>query len=463
MKTRFCPSPTGYLHLGNVRTALFSALLTMANSGDFLLRIEDTDRNRSDNKFATAIMDDLKWLGLEWDEGPGKNRGNEPYWQSQRQEIYQEYYDKLVEIGAAYYCFCSEEQLVLSKKAQRSAGKAPRYSGICRSLSKAEIEAKIVAGVKPTIRFKIPDNKTIEFIDIVKGDQRFSSNDIGDFIIRKADGSPSFMFCNAVDDSLMGITHVIRGEDHLTNTPRQLMILDALGLNQPEYGHISLIMGYDGGPLSKRHGSSSINDMKKDGVLAGALVNYLARLGHYYKDNSFMSINELADKFKVESLSKSAAKFDHSQLTYWQKTAIAKLEPEELWQWMGEQVRKIVPQSLKTEFITAVTPNITSPDDALHWASLIFGELQDMDAEKLEVLQQAGSDFFACAIRAVEKEGRDFNKVSEILKQELGVKGKSLFMPLRIALTGEKHGPELMQLFKLLKEDIIKDRLRVIQ
>ena len=459
MKTRFCPSPTGSMHLGNVRTALFSALLAKSKGGGFLLRIEDTDIVRSEDKFIQAIFDDLCWLGLNWQEGPGKHEENGPYYQSKRKAIYDKYYLKLEESGLAYPCFCSEQQLAVMRKSQLSAGKPPRYTGICARLSKEEVANKMAAGLKSTLRFRVPKGKTIAFTDLVKGNHSFSSDDIGDFVIRRANGTASFMFCNALDDALMGVTHVIRGEDHVTNTPRQIMILDALGLRNPAYGHISLIVGFDGAPLSKRHGSSSIREIREAGILPIALLNYLSRLGCTYENNKLLLFNELADEFKVNCLSKSVVKFDKIQLIHWQKLAIHSLADKLLWHWMGEYVHNLVPKGLEELFISTVKPNIISPDDALYWAQIFFGNLDEFVKEDLQIIHIAGKQFYKGALESVNKFGSDYSKTREFLESTLDVKGKSLFLPLRMALTGKKHGPELAAIFELLGVDKILQRL----
>ena len=273
VKARFCPSPTGLIHLGNARTALFSALFAKKMDGVFLLRIEDTDRERSKQEYADILMQDLKWMGLEWQEGPDHDCGAGPYYQAQRQFIYDDYYERLEVAGMAYPCFCSEEELALARKIQRASGKPPRYPGTCRKLSDEQIAVKLSQGCQPTLRFKVLDDEWVEYEDFVRGKQKFNSNDIGDFIIRRGDGTSPFMYVNAIDDSLMGVTHVMRGEDHITNTPRQLMILAALGLRAPQYGHISLITGQDGSPLSKRNGSRSIEALRLEGYLPEAVIN----------------------------------------------------------------------------------------------------------------------------------------------------------------------------------------------
>jgi len=461
MKTRFSPSPTGSMHIGNVRTALFSALYAKAHHGQFLLRIEDTDRERSETRYERQIYDDMHWLGLEWQEGPDKNQGNGPYRQSERQDIYDKYYGKLQESGAAYPCFCTEQELAIARKTQLAAGKPPRYTGKCAGLSKAEIDAKIQSGLKPCLRFRLPTNHMIEFIDLVKGAQRFNSDDIGDFIIRRADGTSPFMFCNAVDDALMGVTHVVRGDDHVTNTPRQILILEALGLNLPQYAHVSMIIGFDGAPLSKRHGSSSLTDLKNAGFLPQAIMNYLARLGHPY-DNQLLTFDELARSFDLEHISASPAKFDEKQLEHWQKEAVQYVDSETLWQWMGESVHSIVPTELKNTFIAIVRPNVLLPDDAFYWADVLFHAVHPIDENEMIVLKEAGENYFSCAVKAVNKFGMDYKAVMAMLKDELKLKGKALFMPLRIALTGEMHGPELIHVFELLGKDELVKRLKAV-
>jgi glutamyl-tRNA synthetase len=442
------------MHLGNLRTALFSALFAKSQNGQFLLRVEDTDKERSDIRYVKAILQDLEWLDLSWQDGP--------YFQSQRTEIYTKYYQQLEKDGLVYPCFCTKEQLALARKLQLSSGRPPRYPGTCTKLSQEEIEAKIAAGESYTLRFRVPEHKTIEFHDFVQGVHQFNSDDIGDFIVRRTNGTPPFMFCNAIDDALMGVTHVLRGADHVANTPNQIIILEALGLPIPQYGHISLIMGYDGTPLSKRHGSSSITDMRENGYLPGAIINYLARLGHRYEDNNYMIIKELADKFEVEHLSKSPTKFDHSQLIYWQKVALSHLGYDEIWDWMGEAVHSLVPASLKELFTITVTPNVIFPEDAYFWAQVLFVEISALDDEKKQIIQAAGKQYYETTLKALSQVGNDYAKVMEILRAELSVKGKALFMPLRLALTGETHGPELANIFQLLSVGEIEKRLRYV-
>lgn len=460
VKARFCPSPTGLIHLGNARTALFSALLAKKMGGVFLLRIEDTDRARSKQEYADILMQDLKWMHLDWQEGPDHDCGAGPYYQSQRQPIYDDYYERLIVAGDAYPCFCSESELALTRKIQRASGRPPRYAGTCRHLSDNQIQEKYAQGLKPTLRFKVPDDEVIAFDDFVRGPQKFKSDDIGDFIIRRADNTSPFMYVNAIDDSLMGVTHVMRGEDHITNTPRQIMILEALGLRAPTYGHISLIIGQDGTPLSKRNGSRSIEALRLEGYLFEAVVNYLARLGHYYGHDNLLTLDELAEQFTLENLSKSPAKFNLQQLNYWQKEAVSHLGTHVLWDWLENESKEKVPGKHRDTFLELVKPNIQHPKDLQRWVMIVFGEQPEFDEQQKVVLQEAGAAYFTAALDALDQHHYDLKKITQHIGETAGVKGKKLFQPLRVALTSELHGPELAQILAMMELEEIRERLK---
>lgn len=453
MKTRFSPSPTGQMHLGNVRTALFSFLFAHHEKGSFLLRIEDTDKTRSKPEFVQLLQDDLNWLGLQWDEGP--------FFQSQRQHIYDEYYTYLEEHEAVYPCFCSDEQLALSRKIQISSGHPPRYLGTCRKLSSEEIASKISSGLKPTLRFKVPEDKEIHFQDIIKGAQRFRSDDIGDFIIRRADGSASFFFSNAIDDSLMGVTHTIRGEDHLSNTPRQILILSALGLSIPQYGHLPLILSTEGSALSKREGSLSLETLRTEGYLPAAICNYLGRLGHYYEKNNFMSLTEMAENFLASHIGKTPAHFDLTQLLHWQKLAVMQSDDETFWQWLNTATRELVSKDHQKQFIALMRPHVLFPNEAEKWAKIFYEDLL-LDLQAKTLLQQAGENFVVLLRESIEKSDADYTQVTKLLSEQSGLKGKALFQPLRIALTGETSGPELHGIFNLLGKQGLLERIKSI-
>ncbi|ADE14109.1 glutamyl-tRNA synthetase [Nitrosococcus halophilus Nc 4] len=460
LKTRFAPSPSGLLHLGNVRTALFNALLARRSQGIFLLRIEDTDQERSAEEYVEALMEDLRWLGLGWQEGPEVEGEVGPYRQSQREPIYRAYFQRLEAEELAYPCFCSPEDLERVRKRQLAAGQAPRYPGTCARLAPEEVERKLAAGLKPTLRFRVPLLATVEFEDLVRGPQRFATGDIGDFIIRRADGSPAFFFSNALDDALMGVTHVLRGEDHLTNTPRQILLLQALGLPVPRYGHIAMIVGNDGAPLSKRHGSRSVRELRETGYLPEALCNYLARLGHHYEDTDFLDLDALAAKFDLNRLGRAPARFDLQQLHHWQREALAHQDLDTFGQWLAPVVAQQVPADKYQEFVEAVRPNVVLPEDARHWATVLFGEELVLKEPVLPVIQEAGPTFFTQALVAVDSCGTDFKALTTQLKQTTGAKGKSLFLPLRAALTGELDGPELARLLPLLGTGRLRQRLQ---
>src|SRR3990167_3946687 len=453
IRTRFSPSPTGHIHLGNMRAALFSVLFALKNQGRFVLRIEDTDVQRSDDKYIQSIQVDLKWLGLNWQEGP--------YLQSKRGEIYEKYYHQLEMSQLIYPCFCSDQELMLARKAQLAKGIAPRYAGTCKRLTKEEVASHIAAGQKPAWRLLVPLEKEIEFVDLVKGKQIFHSREIGDFIVRRQDGTASFLFCNAVDDAEMKITHVFRGEDHLTNTPRQILVLEALGLTPPSYGHLSLIVGDAGAPLSKRQGSFSIDEMRSEGYLPVAITNYLARLGHAMSAQDLMTLDTIATHFETNQLSRSPSRFDLVQLMYWQKIAVQSLDESSLLDFLGDTVLSLVPESKRSSFVNIIKTNIAFPKEAAHWANIFFHALPRADEEKRTILHQAGTAFFNEAIQAVLLHGAIWQDILATLQVKLNLSGKKLLMPLRIALTGEAHGPALHDIAMLLGEENMKSRLEV--
>jgi nondiscriminating glutamyl-tRNA synthetase len=458
MKTRFAPSPTGYIHLGNARTALLSFLLAKSCAGNFLLRIEDSDLSRSMQPLAEQLQADLLWFGLAWDEGPGKEKGRGPYVQSERQPIYAHYYQELQALDRAYPCFCSEQELALMRKQQLSQGKPPRYSGKCRQLSREQVAEKRAQNKKSSLRFRVLPNQKIQFNDLVKGEQIFFGSDIGDFVIQRSDGSAAFFFCNAIDDALMQVTHVLRGEDHLTNTPRQIMLLQALGLCLPTYGHIALIVGEDDAPLSKRHGSFSLKALRELGYFPEALQNYLARLGHTYTNPHFMNMQKLGENFSVERLGKSATRYDNMQLLYWQKQAVLQCDDQQLNTWMGSDVEDIVPPHLKKEFIALMRANISFPDEAFQWAKTLFLEPLMLTDETKAFLKNISAHFWDTLIHLINEQF-DFPTLIKKLQEKLKIKGKDLFVPLRLALTGRQDGPELVKLYHLMGPKKVCERV----
>lgn len=465
VKARFAPSPTGEIHLGNLRTALFNWLYAVGHGGVFLLRIEDTDQQRSRPQYVEALLQALRWLGLDWQEGPqvGGERG--PYFQAQRLAIYREYYAALAAAGTTYPCFCSDTQLKLARKAQRAAGQPPRYPGTCAHLSAEEIEHKLAAGGRPTLRFRVPSGQAVVFNDLVRGPQRFLSDDIGDFIIRRSDGTPAFFFTNAVDDALMAVSHVLRGEDHLTNTPRQLLILQALDLPAPAYGHLSLLVGEDGSPLSKRHGSRSVRELREQGYLPGAILNYLARLGHSYASDGFVELEALARDFSLQRLGKAPARYDAGQLRFWQKEALSAASDEALLAWFrqsapGRALSADWNDTRLAALLAVVRDNVEMPRDVAAWLERLSGERVKIEGQARAVLLQAGRDFFHAAVSLLDTPQDNFRDFAKAVGKRSGAKGKDLFMPLRVALTGVTHGPEMARVWDWLGRDLCRARLQ---
>ena len=459
LKTRFAPSPTGLLHLGNVRTALFNYLLARQAGGTFLLRLEDTDAMRGHEKYAAALQEDLRWIGLDWDEGPGIGGPHAPYAQSSRGEVYRRFFTGLEARGLAYPCFCSEHELAIARKTALASGRPPRYSGRCRELSAAEAQTRFAAGAPATLRFRVAEGETVAFEDKVRGAQRFATADIGDFVIRRSDGTPAFFFCNAIDDAVMGVTLVVRGEDHLSNTPRQILLLKALGLPVPDYAHIALVVGADGAPLSKRTGSKTVQELRTAGYLPQAIDNYLARLGHTYADNAFMDLDRLAAGFEVARLHHAPARFDESHLKHWQREAVQHATADGLWAWMAPEVDALVPPGARVAFIEAVRANLTVPADARAWARILFSDDLRVSHAAHAAIGAADGGFFAAARRALETHGTDFKALAATVKQDTGLSGKALFQPLRAALTGELDGPEMVKLLPLIGIERARKRL----
>src|SRR5512139_487629 len=361
--TRFAPSPTGALHLGNARTALFSFLAARASGGRFVLRVEDTDAERSQDALLERQLDELRWLGLRWDEGPDVGGPHGPYRQSERSATYAEAVGALEAQERVYPCFCSPEELRLSRKAQLTAGRPPRYAGTCADLAAGEVARRVAGGARPALRFRVPAGRMVEFDDLIHGPQRFASDDIGDFVIRRGDGSVAFFLGNAVDDAAMGITLVLRGDDHLANTPRQILLLEALGLPVPRYGHLPLLLGPNGSPLSKREGAASLGDLRAQGYLAGALRNYLVRLGHACPAEGWLETAEMAKHFDLGRSSKSAAHFDEAQLRHWQREAVTRSTEAELLEWLAGRLDRVGDAERRSAFVAAVRGNLLFPAD----------------------------------------------------------------------------------------------------
>jgi len=452
--TRFAPSPSGELHLGNARMALFNFLLARKHGGRFVLRIEDTDAERSHESFVAALCEELVWLGLNWDEGPDRQGAHGPYRQSQRAGIYEQYFEQLQRSERVYPCFCSTLELELSRRAQLAAGRPPRYAGTCRELSAPERAARLERGIKPSLRFLVPGGRRIEFQDLVHGPQCFLSDDIGDFIVRREDGCAAFFFSNAVDDALMQISHVLRGEDHLSNTPRQLLLLEALGLPVPQYGHMALLLGADGKRLSKRHGATSVRELREAGYSSAAICNHLFRLGHATKLQQLLSEPQMVAAMDLAHMQRAPAHFDTAQLRHWQGEWVRTLSAQQAQAWLAPMLPPGLSAEQSEAFIAAVLPNVLLPEDARVWQQIVFGEGLSYDEPALQAARAAGPEFFSAAAGAVT-ERPDIGA----LRSATGRRGAALFLPLRAALTGRLHGPELAPLLAAIPADQIRARL----
>ncbi len=403
-------------------------------------------------------MADLRWLGIEWDAGPDREDARGPYRQSERAALYQQYFAALEQRQAVYPCYCTPLELDLSRRAQLAAGRPPRYAGTCSELSAGEREHRQGQGLGATWRFRVPRGERIEFTDFVHGPQSFLTDDIGDFVIRRADGSAAFFFSNAVDDACMGITQALRGEDHLTNTPRQLLILAALGLPQPSYGHISLIVGPDGAPLSKRHGAVSVREYRERGYLPAALANHLFRLGHSSPLHGLLTLDEMARGFDATHLGRAPSRFDEQQLQVWQKDAVHHLSTESARAWLANILPAGLDEHAANAFVTALRPNLVLPEDARPWVRIVFGAPPALEPAGEALVRSAGVGYFAAAAAAA-RDGADLPAIAGAVRAATGRKGAELYMPLRVALTGLSHGPELAPLLKAMPAGQACERL----
>jgi glutamyl-tRNA synthetase len=467
MRVRFAPSPTGQLHVGNARTALFNWLLAHGKDGTFILRIEDTDAERSTRESEAGILEDLRWLGLEWDEGPDVGGPHGPYRQSERLHLYDSYANELLASDQAYYCFCSAAKLEADRQADLAAGRAPRYHGTCRSLPRSEVQKRIDEGERPVVRFQVPAAGEVRFQDLVRGEVVFNADVIGDFVLVRSDGRPQYNFAVVIDDALMEITHVIRGEDHISNTPRQILLYQALGFTVPEFAHLSLVMGPDHTPLSKRHGATSVSEFRARGYLPEALVNYLALIGwspraddaHAGAEAELQPVEEMARRFAIEDVGHSAGIFDVEKLAWMNRHYMKAAAPGRL---AAETMRYFTARGYVTkhteeasEYISYVLPMAVGSVDRLEEIVDRLRFLFEFDPaaalqkpEVAEVMREAGA---VEVVRALAAElascGRldreTFRAAASRVKQRTGQKGRALFHPIRVALTGDAGGPEL--------------------
>jgi nondiscriminating glutamyl-tRNA synthetase len=453
MRVRFAPSPTGKLHVGNARTALFNWLLARGHGGTFVLRIEDTDSERSTRESDAGIIRDIRWLGLDWDEGPDVGGPHGPYRQSERAELYAGHATRLLESGRAYYCFCSREQLDADRAAAVAEGRPVLYAGTCRAIPPDVAASRIAGGERPAIRFRVPDGTDVVFTDVVRGDVRFAHDVIGDPVILRADGTPAYNFAVVIDDALMGITHVIRGEDHISNTPRQVLLYEAFGYAPPVFAHLSLVMGPDHAPLSKRHGATSVKEFRDKGYLPEALVNYLALIGWSPGQNEeLLPAEELARRFRLENVAHSAGVFDEDKLAWANRHYLKLCAPDRLVTLAEPYLRQrgfvVGPLSVEARaWLEWILPSLAASVDRL---PQLADRLQTVFAEPAAPLDEAdrNRDLIGAVAAELDVENRlidkeAFRACANRVKDRTGLKGKNLFHPIRVILTGSHEGPEL--------------------
>ncbi|ANS76022.1 glutamate--tRNA ligase [Paenibacillus yonginensis] len=477
VRVRYAPSPTGHLHIGNARTALFNYLFARSQGGKFIIRIEDTDLKRNVAGGEESQLKYLKWLGMDWDEGVDVAGEYGPYRQTERLDIYKKYWQDLLDRGLAYKCYCTEEELEAEREAQQARGETPRYSGRCRHLTAEQQAAFEAEGRVPSIRFTVPQGRTFTWDDLVKGTISVESDISGDFVIVKKDGIPTYNFAVVLDDHLMKISHVLRGEDHVSNTPRQLMIYDAFGWEPPVFAHMTLIVGENHKKLSKRDESiiQFIEQYDKLGYLPEALFNYISLLGWSPEgEEEFFTREQLISIFDAKRLSRSPAVFDTNKLAHLNNYYIKNAAPKRIADLAIPHLQQAgrLPQQLSAEqqqwaeaLVALYQEQMTAASDIVELSELFFRTHLELDAEAAVILaeEQVPTVLKAFLDKLTSSEEFSAPHIAALIKEvqkETGFKGKQLFMPIRVALTGQMHGRDLNQTIYLLGKDKVLDRLK---
>jgi glutamyl-tRNA synthetase len=449
IRTRFAPSPTGYLHVGGARTALYSWLYARHNNGKFVLRIEDTDLERSTQPAIDAILEAMQWTGMGWDEGP--------FYQTKRFDRYNQVIDEMLADGRAYKCYCSKEELEKHRDEQMSKGEKPRYSGRCRDSHEEHGQDEPYC-----VRFKNPKEGKVKFHDLIRGDIEFDNEELDDLIIRRSDGTPTYNFCVVIDDWDMGITHVVRGEDHINNTPRQINIYKALGAKVPEFAHVSMILGDDGAKLSKRHGAVNVMQYRDDGYLPEALLNYLVRLGWGHGDDEIFSIDQMIEYFSLDAISKSASAFNTDKLkwlnNHYIRTLPASRVAEELvWQMNYLQIDYSKGPKLE-EVITCLAERCHTLRELAEQSRYFYQEYTEYDAAAEKKWFKANSAEALTKVKdklvaMTDWKGEDIHQAIESTAAEMEVGMGKVGMPVRIAVTGLGQSPEIGIVMQLIGKD----------
>lgn len=477
VRVRYAPSPTGHLHIGNARTALFNYLFARNLGGKFIIRIEDTDLKRNIAEGEESQLKYLKWLGMDWDESVDVGGEYGPYRQTERLDLYRVYWQDLLDRGLAYRCYCTEEELEAEREEQTARGETPRYSGRHRNLTEEQRLAYEAEGRIASIRFLVPEDRTYTFNDIVKGSISFNTKEMGDFVIVKKDGIPTYNFAVAVDDHLMAISHVLRGEDHISNTPRQLMIYEALGWEAPLFGHMTLIVGDDHKKLSKRNESiiQFIEQYDQLGYLPEALFNFITLLGWSPEgEEEIFSKEQLISIFTADRLSKSPAVFDTNKLAHLNNHYIKHADPKQIAALAIPHLQKAgrLPEVLSDEqqiwaesLVALYQEQMNSASDIVGLSELFFRSHLELETEAAQVLAEAQVPEVLSAFLAKVEAAEDFSAANmavliKEVQKETGHKGKALFMPIRVALTGQMHGRDLNATIALLGRDRVIERLK---
>lgn len=462
VRVRFAPSPTGNLHVGGARTALFNYLFARSKGGKFILRIEDTDLERSTKESEEAVLRDLSWLGLSWDEGPGDAGGDYgPYRQSERNDLYKQYANKLLNSGQVYRCFCSNQELEQMKEIAKEKQLPPVYTGKWATATEEEVQEELAKGTPFTYRFRVPKEGSLKIDDLIRGEVSWNLDTLGDFVVMRSNGQPVYNFCVTVDDATMAITHVIRAEEHLPNTLRQALIYKALGFPMPSFAHVSLILAPDRSKLSKRHGATSVGQYREMGFLPQAIVNYLALLGWSDGTNDeFFTLDQLVEKFSINRVNKSGAIFDSTKLRWMNGLHLKALPTEELIKTIGEQWRSAgILNESEGLFIEDAYKLLEGGMHVITDAEKLMSDLLSYpfhdtlsSSEGREILEDglpAIAESLLAAydsgelLAALEEGKSGWQKWVKAFGKSLKRKGKSLFMPLRVLLTGKLHGPDM--------------------
>ncbi len=459
IRVRFAPSPTGFLHVGSLRTALYNYLYARKTGGSFILRIEDTDRNRYVEGAVENLISTLKTMGLDYDEGPEKGGNFGPYFQSKRTSIYREYVDKLIADGHAYQCFCTPDDLEKMRNDQISRNENAQYDGRCRLLTQNQIKENLKTGLPYTVRLKVPNDGEITFYDLVREKVTFPWEMIDDQILIKSDGYPTYHLANVVDDHLMKITHVIRGEEWLSSIPKHLLLYQYFGWKPPKMAHLPLLLNKDKSKLSKRQGDVAVEDFLSKGYLTDALVNFVALLGwHAADDREFYTLTELEKAFSLKRISKSGAVFDLDKLNWMNGSYIRKLDQKDI------EIRAVpyfessgIDISDKRKYSRAITvlrERVDTLSEFPEKAKIFYGELK-FDEEQLKIIHQENSrrlySFWIEELQVqTEYNPESVKKLINDTQESLGVKGRDLYFPLRLALIGTTHGPDIPAIIEVL-------------